>query len=255
MAENKFAEILGTLRRESNKTQGELAESLGLSSSYIAMLESGDRGNKNPLTHDQVRVLIEKMEIFPPKSDELLEAAGLSTFRTEKDELRIQKDYPDLKEVWIFAKVIRDVDEDWYEVVKKNIMRGVKYNYFTTSQTKCRKLYNRLKREEVSINLNQNLECFIFPEKLFMANFAIYNPSEKNRYCCGAVFEDGKATSFYTLEKTEGELLYLILDEWKTSILENDFIRLGDAYKVPLDDLNEKPQIKYVSSFTQELGK
>lgn len=250
-----FGQTLRDFRNHAKLKQEELGEAIGVSGSYIGMLESGGRGKENPVTREEAWKLIEKLNIFPPKLDKLLESAGLSPFRSEVEELRIQQNYPDLKELWIFTKVIRDVDDIWYPIVKENIVgkRSVKYTYFTTTPTKCRKLFNRLSREGVKKEiLNKKLECFIFPEKLFMANFAIYNPAEKDRYCCGAVFENGKPTSFYTYEKTEAELMYLILDEWRTNILENDYIRLANAYEVPLDDSDERPAIKHSSAFTQE---
>lgn len=250
-----FGELLADERRAAKLKQEDLADVLGVTSSYIGLLEAGERGKQNPLTREQAWKLIRRMKLFPPKSDKFLEAAGLSPFRTEREELEIQKKYPDLKELWIFARVIRDVDPYWYEVVRENIKLGIKYCYFTTSPTKCRKLYNKLGQDGLSKDLiDTHLECFVFPERLFLANFALYNPQEKNRYGCGAMAEDGRGVAFYTYESGEAERLYLILEDWRTSVLENDFIRFGNAYKVPLDDRSEKPAIEQYSLFTQEVS-
>src|SRR5262245_56628032 len=116
-----FGKLLSEFRIDAQLKQKDLAKVLGVTSSYVGMLESGDRGKQNPITRDQAWKLIRVMNLFPPKSDELLEAADLRVFRSEEEELEIQKHFPDLKELWIFARVIRDIDDEWFAVVKNNI--------------------------------------------------------------------------------------------------------------------------------------
>lgn len=247
MAEETFGEILSRMRKSAGLTQDALANpDLNLSSSLIAMLESGDRGKQKPLKRDQVWYLIKEMKIWPPDCDLFLWAAGLSTDRSEEEELDIQELY-DFKDIWIFARVILDPERKWFDVVAKNITeRNITYRYFTSDDDIFNNLIRKLRAEcKVPLEvLEKRLECYLLPEESFPTNFAIYNPGEPNMYCCGTKTEHGKAVTFYT--SSEASRLYEWLKKWRNRINGGQDIRLRDALRIFPEPLTR-------STFTKDI--
>ena len=132
---NNFGQTLRKLRREYGLTQELLANTdYRLSSSTIAMLETGDRSESwAPLDREQLWYIVEKLGLRPSDIDQLLKSANASTLRSEKEELYIQEKFEGLKAIWIFARVIRDFENNWFRVVSGNVTskEPVKYTYFT----------------------------------------------------------------------------------------------------------------------------
>ncbi|CAN5296696.1 hypothetical protein BH20ACI2_BH20ACI2_02160 [soil metagenome] len=265
IVKGSFGEILARYRKKGNFTQEEIANpELKLSASHIALLESSgsEKEAKSPRSRKQVWHLVEKLKIFPPDLDDFLEAAGQTVLRDEEEELFIQRHYPDLKELWIFAKIIRDFDEKWYETVKYNICErenaegikvGVKYCYFTSDEKTCSDLVEQLLNDGCpEETITNNIECFLLPDEFFLNNFAIYNPSEKNlsMYGCGGIAIQGKAFSFYTCERSEALYFFKTLKYLKQRILKNQQIALRDARFIQFP-VNDSPAKVSRSRFTQ----
>jgi transcriptional regulator with XRE-family HTH domain len=235
MPNDSFGSILGRFRTARRLTQEELSdEKLHLSPSYIAMLEREarpKREGRSLLSRQQLWYLIEKLSIWPPELDQFLEAAGHSAERTEEEELLIQRRF-DLKELWVFARIIRDPDRDWYDVVRDNIFRKrVVYRYFTEDPTAFELLRRKLEhdsRRNPRI-LVDRLECIRLPGQLFITNLAIYNPGRPDMYCCGTKSEHGKAHRFYTMYSSESFRLFELLSAWRTRIYLGQEIRLAKA--------------------------
>ena len=247
MTDEPFGELLSRMRKNARLTQDALANpKLNLSSSLIAMLESGDRGKQKPLKREQVWYLITEMKIWPPECDLFLRAAGLATDRSEEEELDIQERY-DFSEIWIFARVILDPERKWFDVVAKNITeRNVTYRYFTSDDDIFNNLIMKLEAEcgVPSELLEKRLECYLLPEETFPTNFAIYNPGEPNMYCCGTKTEHGKAVTFYT--SSEGSRLYEWLKKWRNRINGGQDIRLRNALRI-------FPKPVVTSKFTKDI--
>lgn len=259
MAKENFGEILARYRKKGNFTQEDIANpELKLSASHIALLESsggGDRERKTPLSRKQVWYLVEHLNIFPPDLDDFLDTAGQTILRDDHEELFIQKNYPDLNELWIFAKVIRDLDEGWYETVRDNILRGVKYCYFTSNDRVCRDLVEELLTENGFSEkiIKEKIECFLLPDEFFLTNLAIYNPQENsaNMYCCGGIAMYGKAISFYTRTESETKNLYDTLKDLKRKIEKGRPIALPDARYIQLPIKDDDSSRATRSVFTQ----
>ncbi len=228
---NGLSETLKTLRHKHGFTQDQLENrKLSLSASLIAMLESGKRTS---LTRDQAWYIVNAMRMTPAEADSLLEAAGLSTLRSEEEELDIQKYFEGLKEIWIFARVIRDKDSLWFDVVSTNIFtKKAKYCYFTSRLGNFKDFHARLRESKPDNidDIDKYLECYLLPEELFISNFAIYNPGRPNMYCCGCVTEHGKGVAFYT--SSECSRLFELLEDWKGTLDRGDSISIGAAEKV-----------------------
>lgn len=243
-----FGDLLSRFRKTKGLTQQQLANpDLNLSSSLIAMLESGERGKHKSLTRKQVWYLVTKMNLWPPDCDRLLEAAGHDTDRTEDEELDIQAKY-DFQEIWIFARVILDPYQPWFDVVAdKIIKKGVIYRYFTVDTSSFQNFLNRLRQKPGGSEdyLNQHLECNLLPEELFLTSFAIYNPGNKqNMYCCGTKAGYLKAERFYTMHVGEATRLNDILFRWRQRLNTGSLIPLKYCRRV-------YPEIKR-SDFTSE---
>jgi len=210
-----FGLILRQHRENKKLSQQEIAnKDLKLSASYIAMLERGTRGKSGRrLTREQVWYLIKAVEIWPPECDKFLEAAGLDTDRSEREELEIQRQL-DFKELWVFSRHILDPDKDWFEVVKNNIVkRHISYRYFTEHNTSFLQFLRRLK-QEANLNdtqLQRYLECTLLPRELFLASFAIYIVGADDLYGCGTKPVYGKAQRFYTMHPSEAVRLHEFL--------------------------------------------
>lgn len=229
-----FNEIWIRLRKKYGKTQSDLASTdkrLKLSPSMVAMIEKGERGSTKKLSREQVLHFIARTNASPQDADEILAAAGLDTLRTEKEELSIQENFP-LKEIWIFARVIRDQESFWFDVVSRNIvLKSTKYVYFTADEVKFLNFHERLKSLHPNVSHIDNcLECYLLPKEMFAANFAIYNPGTPESYCCGAVNQVGRGILFYT--SAEGDRLYEMLEAWRDRIIGSYPISLSTARRI-----------------------
>lgn len=229
---NNFGQTLRKLRREYGLTQELLANTdYRLSSSTIAMLETGDRSESwAPLDREQLWYIVEKLGLRPSDIDQLLKSANASTLRSEKEELYIQEKFEGLKAIWIFARVIRDFENNWFRVVSGNVTskEPVKYTYFTARPGNFTDLVRKMIRAGIEESvINSQLECYKLPEELFVSNFAIYNPGLPDMYCCGTTTEHGKGVEFYT--SSEGFRLFELLEHWKGKIDRGDPIELDVA--------------------------
>lgn len=235
---NKFAELLVRFRNRAGLSQKQLADkSRGLSASYIAMLESGRRGvsRRGSILHRAtVWSLVKTLKLWPPDCDAFLNAAGHEVDRTQSEEQEIQKDF-DFQELWVFARIILDPDEKWYDVVANNILRrGIPYCYFTDDEERFDALRRKLEKSAGRNRkiLSERLECIVLPEELFITNFAIYNPGRQNMYCCGTKPEFGKAARFYTLHSSEAHRLHETLRKWRQCVKNERRIVLRDARRI-----------------------
>lgn len=251
--------MLARYRKKGDFTQEDIANvDLKLSASHIALLESSggtERERKSQLTRHQVWYLVEKLKILPPDLDEFLENAKQTILRDDNEELFIQKNYPDLEELWIFAKVVRDLDNGWYETVRDNIIEGTKYCYFTSDDKICRDLVEKLLTEPAITEeiIKKKIECILLPDEFFLTNFAIYNPKENNpnMYCCGGIAVYGKAFSFYTCKESETDYFFKTLRYLRKRIMEALPIALPDALYIQLPIRDNEPTRLSRSSFTQ----
>jgi transcriptional regulator with XRE-family HTH domain len=235
---NKFAELLVRFRNRAGLSQQQLADKTrNLSASYIAMLESGRRGvsrRGSILPRATVWSLVKRLKLWPPDCDALLQAAGHESDRTQLEELEIQKNF-DFRELWVFARIILDPDDKWYDVVATNILRrGIPYCYFTDDEERFDALRRKLGKSAGRNRrvLSERLECIVLPEELFITNFAIYNPGRQNMYCCGTKPEFGKAARFYTLHSSEANRLYETLRKWRQCVKNERRISLRDARRI-----------------------
>lgn len=260
-----FGEILARYRKKKELTQEAIAnKELKLSASHIALLESNAGADrKSPLSREQAWHLVTTLEIFPPDLDDFMESAGQRILRDDSEELFIQRRYPNLEELWIFAKVIRDLDSEWYETVRDNILKGVKYCYFTSNDRICRDLTEKLLDEDEITEkiIEERIECFVLPEEFFLSNFAIYNPGEHNpnMYCCGGIAMYGKAFSFYTCKESETYSFFNTLRYLRRKIMDESPIALPDALYIrfpmnEVDDGDDGPKTKQIkrASFSQK---
>ena len=234
-----FGELLARCRKASGLTQRDLEnKDLGLSYSFIAQLESGLRGKTRvPLSRVQIWYLVRRMGLWPwpskqPNCDALLESAGMSIDRSAAEEQDIQK-LASFDELWVFARVLLDPDEQWYQIVKDNITKkGVVYRYFTESPAVFHNLLARLKHDKIPAkHLNPHLECTLLPREFFVMSFAIYVRKQDN-YCCGTKPVDGRAEVFYTLHSTETARLFELLREWRNNLNVNHPVTLSKARRV-----------------------
>ncbi len=229
----RFGALLAGARRSHRCTQDELAKTLGLSVSYLAKIEGG-RAN-HEFTRDQVWDAIKLLKIWPPKCDEILESAGFSVDRTIEEELFIQQNFPDLREVWVFARHILDSEEPWLATVRANVQKGVSYRYFTGDDISFSRLLAKLRHSSPPIDepaLARQLECFLIPNELFFTNVAIYNPGSREMYCCGAKTLYGKGEFFFTNRESESQHIYTTLEAWADRIRTGEAIRLLNAQRV-----------------------
>ena len=81
----RFGNLIAQARRADRCTQGVLAATLDVSVSYFAKVEAG-RANHG-FTRAQVWKAIKLLNIWPPKCDAILEAAGFGLDRTAEEEL------------------------------------------------------------------------------------------------------------------------------------------------------------------------
>jgi transcriptional regulator with XRE-family HTH domain len=238
VSKSKFAELLVRFRNRAGLSQQQLAErDLGLSASYIAMLESGKRGVSGRgaiLPRQTIWFLINKLKLWPPDCDAFLEAAGHTSDRTQAEELQIQENF-EFDEIWIFARVILDPEQSWYKVVANNILkRKISYCYFTDDQERFEALRRKLDKD-AGRNRNvlmDRLECILLPGELFFTNIAVYNPGRQNMYCCGTKPEFGKGARFFTLHASEANRIYETLRKWRLSVKNERRIFLQDARRV-----------------------
>lgn len=230
-----FGEMLARKRNAAGLVQREVANpGLGLSYSFIAMLESGKRGKKQVvLSRAQVWYLVTRLQLWPPECDEFLRAAGHAVDRSSKEEQDIQRHYS-FRELWVFARTILDPDDEWYQIVKSNILnKNVTYRYFTETSTTFLNLYERLKRDRVrEADLKSHLECTLLPRQLFIMNFAIYKQDDHKIYCCGSKPAHGKGEAFFTMHSSEADRLYEQLHDWRGIINLEHTIPLDPARRV-----------------------
>lgn len=89
------------------------------------------------------------------------------------NELALQQSrFPDLREVWVFARRPLDLEETFYSVVKHNIKeRFVHYYYFTSDKEFFPTLRQRLIRDlGDSIHVDEYLHCVLVPETSFLTS-------------------------------------------------------------------------------------
>jgi transcriptional regulator with XRE-family HTH domain len=255
---NQFGRLLAAFREKLNLTQAELADRCRLSQSSIAALERPLRGTKKKeqrikwVDRTYVQQFIEKLDLWPPESDELMRAAGLTTDRERDEELFFQKSQR-CRSLWIFAREILDYESDFYKIVLENLKRKehpVRYTYFVPDGTEFGLLLKKLKADLGSNagSLEKHVTCYILPEPLFIFNFAIYNPeieiyslpkAEKLRhtmYCCGTKSELGKADTFFTVHTSEAYRLYDWLKGWKNRLNLGERILLQGGEKLFPED-------------------
>ena len=228
-----FGATLASFRSAANPrlTQRALANpALGLSSSYLAMLEREDRQSKGQkLTREQIWYLIRRLGIWPPVTDDFLTKAGHSTDRSDDEERYIQENM-EFTELWVFARQVVDTTEKWTEVVRKNLNRGIRYIYFTeeSGEIYVQNLLDRLLKGGLSEEfLEKNLECYSLPSQMFVTNFAIYvRPKPASHYGCGTKLEEGMAESFFTMKGSETTRLHELLRGLQQHCLGNKVIKL-----------------------------
>lgn len=213
--------MLVSERQKVGLTQRQLANpSLSLSHSLIALLESDSRGKRGRgLRREQLWYLIRQLKLWPPKSDRFLEAAGHEVDRSDEEERIIQEHF-DFDELWVFARYILDPDDEWFRVVRNNLVkRGVTYRYFTENKTTFLNLVHRLKKEGVQKKILTNqLECTIAPAQFFISSFAIYLKKRQLLYCCGTKLHEGRAEKFYAMHSSEASRLLEMLRKWRDSL-------------------------------------
>jgi len=243
-----FGELLRSFRVARGLTQRDIASQVKRAASYIAMLEKGDRrpDPKNPrskptLTRGAIWSLVERLKLWPPDCDRLLEAAGYTAERSPDEELFLQKEEAfAFKEIWIFTARILDPEPKWFDVVSRNILtRGIRYTYFTAERPRFDNLLKQLTEaatQKSKSRLASSIECCLLPRELFLTSAAIYNPTSEpdspSMYCCGVKVERDKVTRFYTMDASDGDNLYRFLSMIQTSLAAKSLIRLEDARRV-----------------------
>lgn len=218
----RFGVLLREARRSRRCTQGALAAVLGVSVSFLAKIEGG-RAN-HALTRRNIWDAIKHLGIPLVKYDALLEASGFSPNRTWEEEIHIQKTFPGLHEVWVFARHTSDYDEPWLATVKENLRHGVCYRYFVSDDISFVQLLMKLRHGSDRVEesrLAGQLECFVLPEELFFTNATLYNPGSPDMYCSGAKTLHGRSEIFFTNHGSTGQRIYTTLKDW------SDCIRLG----------------------------
>lgn len=256
----RFGRQLAAFREKANMTQQSLADRCGVSQSFIAQLESPDRGskgdNKRTKNIDRAHItkFVEILDLWPPDCDELYLTSGLSTDRTRVEELALQSSHR-CHSLWVFARSILDIESDFFKVVTANMHRQpapVSYTYFipTTNEIEFEVLYRNcitlggFTEQELDNPNNRLITCYCLPETLFLSNFAIYNPPIELRskpedsqkdfpiYGCGTKSIGGKAQCFFTLHITEVAMLYDKLLYWKNRIDLGSDVLSQNAYKL-----------------------
>lgn len=239
---DSFGEVLSKLRKQKGLSQKEIADpKQGLSASNIAMLESPPkerRGRRDRpiLTRRQVWHLAQRLDLWPPECDELMESAGYGRERTAEEELYIQRSLR-LRELWVFTPSILEQREEWFELVAANIQdRKVTYRYFIRDLHEFEHLRHRLEsraRSKRSTKAWQSrLECTLLPEELFIASFAIYNPGTPDMYCCLTKHEADQEPTFYTVDRVEAVRLQRLLSKWRSCLDTETDYRLSPARRV-----------------------
>ncbi len=239
MDKESFDDLLASYRKRKGLAQKQLANpKIGLSSSYIAMLESGKRGflssrpKSKPLTREQIWYLVQTLELWPPELDKFLELSGHTSDRSKEEEIDLQK-RKIVKELWVFARKILDPDPEWCNIVANNMLRGASYRYFTSDDAAFYSLLRELKNRSINDQLLQeSLECNLLPQELFLTNFAIYNPGKVAMYGCGTKSEHGRAERFYSLHDSEVIRLFETLSGWRQRLSNQQDIYLSDARRI-----------------------
>jgi transcriptional regulator with XRE-family HTH domain len=249
MEKESFDDLLSRFRKRRGLTQKQLANSeLELSSSYIAMLENGQRGflptrkKSRPLTRKQVWHLVQKLDLWPTDLDRFLESAGQSGDRSKEEEIDLQR-RPLVRELWVFARHILDPEPEWCDIVATNMLNGVTYRYFTSNDAAFYSLLLALRdrvTEKDKQVLQDRIECNLLPTELFITNFAIYNPGTLTMYGCGTKIEYGRAERFYSMHESEVQRLYELLSGWRNRLNAQIDIPLSDARRIHPDPLRSK---------------
>lgn len=213
----KLAVVLADLRERAGLSRGQVAKKVGVSASYLSMLENSTYQNPKLPSLEILRQLyhsiskskqIDAIELINAllDTDEINPSAVLHEGVHEEAQRQVRDD---VKEVWIISDLLgENIYDNLFESTCNNILtRGVLYVYFIPfGSDQWYGLIERFKRKS-KINeelLRRSVTCIECPPLTFLTRIALFNPREKTAH--GTITLGGKGNySFFHLEKEHCE--------------------------------------------------
>jgi transcriptional regulator with XRE-family HTH domain len=242
---NRFGPILRTFRKQLELSQVEVAKRAGVTASYVAILESGAR----PAPGREKIIALAKAINLKRREDWncLLEAVGAEKLTQTEFEQNVffseggseeslaqeieRQALSPAREIWIVAKEIASLA--MYDVVKKNLERGLEYIFCLPDRAQFERLSQRLRLD--GIDFRNKLECLVSPffnQQRYLLYVYTRGPQlmVKGRL---TLFPSGEAPLFYPMADEDASDRYLFLRSIRETLLKKS--RIGDGYPITFE--------------------
>jgi transcriptional regulator with XRE-family HTH domain len=213
----KLAVVLTNLRERAGLSRSQLAKKIGVSSSYLSMLENSTYQNSKSPSLDILRQLYRSLSKLRQsdafdliqailETNELAPAVMPYGGLTEEAQRQLKED---VQEVWIISDLLgENVYDKLFEATYNNILkRNVSYVYFlpfgSDQWPGLIERFNRKKKISKD-QLERCVTCIECPPLMSLARIALFNPREKTAHGTITLGSMGSYT-FFQLEKEKIE--------------------------------------------------
>lgn len=219
----KLAVVLTSLRERAGLSRSKLAQKIGVSPSYLSMLENATGQNPKSPSLEILRQLYHSLsksrqsdafELLQAilETDELVPSVMPYGGLSEEAQRQLKAD---VREVWIISDLLgENVYDGLFEATYNNILkRGVSYVYFLPfGSDQWPGLIERFKRKKKisKERLERCVTCIECTPLMFLARIALFNPRDKTAHGTITLGSMGNYT-FFQLEKEQIESIYKTL--------------------------------------------
>lgn len=219
----KLAVVLTSLRERAGLSRSMLAQKIGVSPSYLSMLENATSKNPKSPSLEILRQLYHSLsksrqsdafELLQAilETDELAPSVMPYGGLSEEAQRQLKAD---VREVWIISDLLgENVYDGLFEATYNNILkRSVSYVYFLPfGSDQWPGLIERFKRKKKfsKEQLERCVTCIECTPLMFLARIALFNPRDKTAHGTITLGTMGNYT-FFQLEKEQIESIYKTL--------------------------------------------